>query len=150
MCYLQTCTSSLYKLLIDGLDSYCRCFYQLFGLSFWRHPFTAEDPLVREWCNDELLQIMLSHYMYYIILYYIAAFTIISKYKCFLFALYYTGCVNDRQKQLQQLLKPFPGQKRTWQHANGIKLVWQTIHDNHTNTHNCYNIHIQVIVNRSI
>ncbi|XP_067302757.1 probable tubulin polyglutamylase TTLL9 isoform X1 [Pseudorasbora parva] len=23
------------------------------------------------------------------------------------------GCVNDRQKQLQQLLKPFPGQKRT-------------------------------------
>ncbi len=21
------------------------CFYQLFGLSFWRHPFTAEDPL---------------------------------------------------------------------------------------------------------
>ncbi len=22
------------------------CFYQLFGLSFWRHPFTAEDPLV--------------------------------------------------------------------------------------------------------
>ncbi len=23
-----------------------RCFYQLFGLSFWRHPFTAEHPLV--------------------------------------------------------------------------------------------------------
>ncbi len=22
------------------------CFYQLFGLSFWRHPFTAKDPLV--------------------------------------------------------------------------------------------------------
>ncbi len=22
------------------------CFYQLFGLSFWRHPFTADDPLV--------------------------------------------------------------------------------------------------------
>ncbi len=21
-------------------------FYQLFGLSFWRHPFTSEDPLV--------------------------------------------------------------------------------------------------------
>ncbi len=21
------------------------CFYQLFGLSFWRHPFTAEDPI---------------------------------------------------------------------------------------------------------
>ncbi len=22
------------------------CFYQLFGISFWRHPFTAEDPLL--------------------------------------------------------------------------------------------------------
>ncbi len=29
------------------------CFYQLFGLSFWWHPFTAEDPLVSKWCNDE-------------------------------------------------------------------------------------------------
>ncbi len=27
------------------------CFYQMFGLSFWRHPFTAEDPLVSKWCN---------------------------------------------------------------------------------------------------
>ncbi len=27
------------------------CFYQLFGLSFWRHPFTAEHPLLRQWCN---------------------------------------------------------------------------------------------------
>ncbi len=27
------------------------CFYQLFGLSFWRHPFTAEDPLLSKWCN---------------------------------------------------------------------------------------------------
>ncbi len=26
-------------------------FYQLFGLSFWRHPFTAEHPLVRKWCD---------------------------------------------------------------------------------------------------
>ncbi len=25
-------------------------FYQLFELSFWRHPFTAEDPLVNKWC----------------------------------------------------------------------------------------------------
>ncbi len=29
-------------------------FYQLFGLSSWRHPFTAE---VCKWCNTELLQI---------------------------------------------------------------------------------------------
>ncbi len=26
------------------------CFYQLFRISFWRHPFTAEDPLVSK-CN---------------------------------------------------------------------------------------------------
>ncbi len=33
------------------------CFYQLFGLSFWRHPFTAVDPLVSKWCNATFLQI---------------------------------------------------------------------------------------------
>ncbi len=32
-------------------------FYQLFGLSFWRHPFTAEDPLLSKWCNATFLQI---------------------------------------------------------------------------------------------
>ncbi len=32
------------------------CFYQLFGLSFWRHPFTAEDPLVKNWYNATFLQ----------------------------------------------------------------------------------------------
>ncbi len=29
-------------------------FNQMFGLSFWRHPFTAEDPLVSKWCNAKL------------------------------------------------------------------------------------------------
>ncbi len=33
------------------------CIEQLFGLSFWRHPFTAEDPLVSKWCKDTFLQI---------------------------------------------------------------------------------------------
>ncbi len=33
------------------------CFYQLFGLLFWRHPFTEEDPLVSKWCNAKFLQI---------------------------------------------------------------------------------------------
>ncbi len=32
------------------------CFYQLFGLSFWWHPFTAEHPLMRHWCRDTFLQ----------------------------------------------------------------------------------------------
>ncbi len=33
------------------------CFYQLFGLSFWRHPFISEDPLVSKWCNATFLKI---------------------------------------------------------------------------------------------
>ncbi len=33
------------------------CFYQLFGLSFWRHPFTTEDALVKNWYNAKLLQV---------------------------------------------------------------------------------------------
>ncbi len=36
--------------------SYC-AFYQLFGLSFWRHPFTAEVPLVSKWCNAKFPKI---------------------------------------------------------------------------------------------
>ncbi len=39
----------------SGVD-YCDDFNQLFGLSFWRHPFTAEDPLVTKWCNATFLQ----------------------------------------------------------------------------------------------
>ncbi len=31
-------------------------FHQMFGLSFWRHPFTAEHPLLRHWCRDTFLQ----------------------------------------------------------------------------------------------
>ncbi len=33
------------------------CFYQLFRLSFWRHPFTAEHPLLSKRCNATFLQI---------------------------------------------------------------------------------------------
>ncbi len=33
------------------------CFYQLFGLSFWRHPFTAEDPMVSKWFKATFLQV---------------------------------------------------------------------------------------------
>ncbi len=33
------------------------CFNQLFGVSIWRHPFTAEDPLMSEWCYVKHLQI---------------------------------------------------------------------------------------------
>ncbi len=36
---------------------YCNVFIQLYKLSLWRHPFTAEDPLVSKWCNAKFLQI---------------------------------------------------------------------------------------------
>ncbi len=48
----------LHNILIDGLV-WCGllwCLYQLFGLSFWRHPFTAEDSLVSKWWNATFLQ----------------------------------------------------------------------------------------------
>ncbi len=32
------------------------CFNQLFWLSFWRHPFTAEDPFVSKWWNAKILK----------------------------------------------------------------------------------------------
>ncbi len=36
----------------SGVD-YCDVFIRL---SFWRHPFTAEHPLLRHWCRDTFLQ----------------------------------------------------------------------------------------------
>ncbi len=30
-------------------------FHHLFGLSFWRHPFTTEDPFVSKLCNDTFI-----------------------------------------------------------------------------------------------
>ncbi len=42
------------------------CFYQLFGLSFWRHPFTAEHPLLRHWYRDTFLQIWWRNKLIYI------------------------------------------------------------------------------------
>ncbi len=42
-------------------------FYQLFGLSFWRHPFTAEDPLVNKWCNATFLQTWWRNKLIYIL-----------------------------------------------------------------------------------
>ncbi len=55
--FLRTHSFSLHKTLIDGLDS-CGllwCFYQRFGLSFWR--IAVFTPLVSKWCNAKLLQI---------------------------------------------------------------------------------------------
>ncbi len=36
---------------------FCDGFYQLFGLSFWRHPFTADYPWVSKWSNAKFPQI---------------------------------------------------------------------------------------------
>ncbi len=54
----QTRSFWLHKTLINRLE-WCGllwCFYQLFWLSFWRHPFTAEDPLVSKCCNATFIQ----------------------------------------------------------------------------------------------
>ncbi len=58
ICFLQTHSLLLHKMLIDGLElcGLLWCFYQLFGL--WRHPFTAEDPLVSKWHNTKFLNLM--------------------------------------------------------------------------------------------
>ncbi len=43
--FLNTHCIALHKMLTDGLE-WCGllwCFYHLFGLSFWRHPFTANE-----------------------------------------------------------------------------------------------------------
>ncbi len=44
-------------MLSDGLElcGLLWCFYQLFGQSFWRHPFTEEDPSVSKWWNAQNL-----------------------------------------------------------------------------------------------
>ncbi len=60
---------TLHKTLTDGLE-WCGllwCFYQLFGLSFWRHPFTAEDPLLSKWWNATFLQIWWRNKLIYIL-----------------------------------------------------------------------------------
>ncbi len=49
----------------NGVDNLW-CFYQLFGLSFWRHPFTAEHPLMSKWCNATFLQIWWRNKLIYI------------------------------------------------------------------------------------
>ncbi len=40
-------SNTVYKALNDRLEL-CELpfFYQLFGLSFWWHPFTVEDPMI--------------------------------------------------------------------------------------------------------
>ncbi len=43
------------------------CFYQLFGLSFWRHPFTTKDPLARKRWNDTFLQVWWRNKLNYIL-----------------------------------------------------------------------------------
>ncbi len=59
ICFLKTSIFRLLKTLIDGLE-WCLllwCFYQLFRLLFWRHPFTTEHPLLRQRCKATFLQI---------------------------------------------------------------------------------------------
>ncbi len=53
ICFLHTTYNfSLHKMLNDV--EYCDVFIRL---SFWRHPFTAEHPLLRHWCSVTYFQI---------------------------------------------------------------------------------------------
>ncbi len=66
LCFLQTRSFSLYKSLIDGLETYgllvdyCDAFISCVDSHSDWHPFTAEDPFVSKWyakflqiCSDE-------------------------------------------------------------------------------------------------
>ncbi len=51
------CLNAKFAYKLPGVVWIIVMFYLLFGFSFWRHPFTAEDPLVSKWCNAKFLQI---------------------------------------------------------------------------------------------
>ncbi len=59
ICFLQVCRFLLQdiKWLAAVVFWIIVCLYLLFGLSSWRHPFTAEDPLVSKWYKAKFLQI---------------------------------------------------------------------------------------------
>ncbi len=60
---VQTESFCLHTMLNDGLAGgwIMWCFYQQFGLSFWRHPFTVEDPLVSKWSSKSVLMKKQTH-----------------------------------------------------------------------------------------
>ncbi len=61
ICFLQPRSFSTEKTFIDRLEfcgllvDYCDVLIRCLT-SFWRHPFSAEDPLVSKWCNAKFLQ----------------------------------------------------------------------------------------------
>ncbi len=64
---LNTYSFSLHKILIHGPES-CGllwCFYQLFGLSYWWHSFTEEDPFVSKWCKATNIYIYIFFFFLY-------------------------------------------------------------------------------------
>ncbi len=64
ICFLQTHSFLIHTMLNDRLQScglfvnYWDVFISPIGLWFWRHLFTAEDPMVSKWCNDKFLKIL--------------------------------------------------------------------------------------------
>ncbi len=46
----------VFKMLTTGVVWIIVMFLSAVWHSFWRHPFTAEHPLLRHWCSDTLLQ----------------------------------------------------------------------------------------------
>ncbi len=60
-CFWLKYESSIHKNAFSSVTDWLECCYSwnivMFWLSIWRHPFTAEDPLVSKWCNAKFLQI---------------------------------------------------------------------------------------------
>ncbi len=55
--FLQTSSFSLHKTLLDLCGLLVDYHVLLTAWSFWRHPFTAENPLMSKWCKAKFLQI---------------------------------------------------------------------------------------------
>ncbi len=53
MVFDHVCLQTVHYLIQERWLFHWRCFYQLFGLSFWRHPFTAER--IHWWASEVVL-----------------------------------------------------------------------------------------------
>ncbi len=115
------------------------CFYQLFGLSFWRHPFTAEDPLLRQWCCDTFLQICWRNKLIFILdglrvsnfkQMFIFGWTMTLTPKASQWAVLHIHTHFKRYAVIQPNEQMFPSQIQTWarllRHSGGPQTCWQT------------------------
>ncbi len=86
---VKMCCFLLHKMLMDWSHvdyfwiMFYYCFYQLFGLSFWWHPLTAEDLLVSIWYNVKFSKYVLMRKQFISILHGLRLSTYLVLYACF-------------------------------------------------------------------